>query len=98
GFGSSYEKELGLSHEEFIALGRVDGSDQTELFGLTTLAIRMCRSTNGVSRKHGEVSRAVWQKLFPEIKIAEVPITHVTNGVNAPTWVAPLIRSLYEKY
>ena len=97
-FGSSYEKELGLSHEEFIALGRVDGSDQTELFGLTPLAIRMCRSTNGVSRKHGEVSRALWQKLWPETKIAEVPITHVTNGVHAPTWVAPLIRSLYEKY
>ncbi len=97
-FGSSYEKELGLSHEEFIALGRVDGSDQTELFGLTPLAIRMCRSTNGVSRKHGEVSRVLWQKLWPETKIAEVPITHITNGVHAPTWVAPLIRSLYEKY
>jgi starch phosphorylase len=96
-FGSSYEKELGLSHEEFIALGRVDPNDQAELFALTPLAIRMCRSTNGVSRKHGEVSRALWQKLWHEKKIAEVPITHVTNGVHPPTWVAPLIRSIYEK-
>jgi starch phosphorylase len=58
----------------------------------------MCRSTNGVSRKHGEVSRALWQKLWPEETIEHVPITYVTNGVHAPTWVAPLIRSLFEKY
>ncbi|MCA1604932.1 MAG: alpha-glucan family phosphorylase, partial [Acidobacteria bacterium] len=60
--------------------------------------IRMCRSTNGVSRKHGEVSRALWQKLWAEDTVAEVPITHVTNGVHAPTWIAPIIRSLYEKH
>jgi starch phosphorylase len=97
-FGPSYEKELGLSHEEFIALGRTDPTDSREPYGLTPLAIRMCRSTNGVSRKHGEVSRALWQKLWPEETIEHVPITHVTNGVHAPTWVAPLIRSLFEKY
>jgi starch phosphorylase len=97
-FGPGYEKELGLSHDEFIALGRSDPKNTAEAYGLTPLAIRMSRSTNGVSRKHGEVSRALWQKLWPERKIEEVPITHVTNGVHAPTWVAPLIRSLYEKY
>jgi starch phosphorylase len=96
-FGSTYEQELGLTHEEFVALGRVDPKDSKEPYGLTPLAIRMCRSTNGVSRKHGEVSRALWQKLWPERPVIEVPITHVTNGVHAPTWVAPLIRSLYEK-
>jgi glycogen phosphorylase len=97
-FGPGYEKELGLSHEEFIALGRVDPKALNEAYGLSPLAIRMCRSTNGVSRKHGEVSRALWQKLWPERTVSDVPITHVTNGVHAPTWVAPLIRSLYEKH
>ena len=97
-FDSSYEHELGLSHEQFIALGRVEPENTDEPFGLTPLAIRMCRSTNGVSRKHGEVSRALWQRLWPGTPVNEVPITHVTNGVHAPTWVAPLIRSLYEKY
>jgi starch phosphorylase len=58
----------------------------------------MCRSTNGVSRKHGEVSRALWQKLWPEETIEQIPITHVTNGVHAPTWAAPLIQSLYEEH
>src|SRR4029077_3321018 len=97
GFGSWYETALGLSREQFLALGRVNG-DSSEGFGLTPLALRMCLSTNGVSRKHGEVSRALWQKLWPGKTIEEVPITHVTNGVHAPTWAAPLIRALYEKH
>jgi starch phosphorylase len=44
------------------------------------------------------VSRALWQKLWPEKKVDEVPITHVTNGVHPSTWVAALIRSLYQNY
>ncbi|HLA11656.1 MAG TPA: alpha-glucan family phosphorylase [Pyrinomonadaceae bacterium] len=97
-FGDSFERELGLTHEEFIALGSLNPADATEKFGLTPLAIRMCRSTNGVSRKHGEVSRALWQKLWPERTVDEVPITHITNGVHTPTWVAPLLRALFEEF
>ncbi|HSS19932.1 MAG TPA: alpha-glucan family phosphorylase [Pyrinomonadaceae bacterium] len=97
-FGPTYEKELRLSHEDFIALGRTDSRDTLESFGLSPLAIRMCRSTNGVSRKHGEVSRALWKKLWPETPIENIPITHVTNGVHALTWVSPLLRSLFEKH
>ncbi len=98
--GPTYEKELGLAHHEFLALGRVEGDNPREAFGLTPLAIRMTRSTNGVSRKHGEVSRSLWRKLTDKLSVAgdNVAITHVTNGVHAPTWVAPLIRSLYEEY
>lgn len=97
-FGPDYAKELGLTSAEFVALGRVDPKNEEENFGLTPLAIRMSRSTNGVSRKHGEVSRALWHKLWPGRKLDEVPISHVTNGVHAPTWVAPLIRALFEEY
>jgi len=97
-FGSSFAAELGLSRDEFVALGRINPENAAEAYGLTPLAIRMCRSTNGVSRKHGEVSRALWQKLWPEATVDQIPITHVTNGVHAPTWVAPLLRSLFEKH
>jgi glycogen phosphorylase len=98
-FGPSYEQSLNLSHEEFLNMGRVRAGDEREAFGLTPLAIRMCRSTNGVSRKHGEVSRALWRELWlGRSAIDEIPITSVTNGVHAPTWVSPLLRALYERY
>lgn len=98
-FDDSYEKELGLSIKEFLSLGRVTDVDENAWFGMTPLAIRMCRSTNGVSEKHGEVSRNLWVDMFPNAVIADdVPITFVTNGVHAPTWVAPLMRDIYERY
>jgi glycogen phosphorylase len=97
-FGLEYVQQLGLTGEEFLALGKLDASDKDERFGLTPLAIRMCRSTNGVSLKHAEVSRALWQRLWPERKLEEIPISHITNGVHAPTWVSPLLRRLYEEY
>lgn len=96
GFGDWPTSALGLSREEFLKLGQVNGDSQ-ESFGLTPLALRMCRSTNGVSQKHGEVSRELWQKMWPERSPAEVPITSVTNGVHPSTWVAPLLRRLYEQ-
>lgn len=96
-FGSDYWKELKLTDDEFFDLGRVDPANDLENYGLSPLAIRMCRSTNGVSKKHGEVSRSLWQKLWPSKPLAEIPITYITNGVHAPTWVAPLIRTLYEE-
>jgi starch phosphorylase len=96
-FGDWHETALGLSRAEFVALGRVNG-DAGEGFGLTPLALRMCRSTNGVSRKHGEVSRQLWHKMWPSRTLSDVPITSVTNGVHAATWVAPMIRALYEKH
>ena len=96
-FGEGYWEALGLSREEFLDLGRVTRGDEAELFGLTPLALRMCRSSNGVSRKHGEVSRELWNKMWPEQRVDEVPISHVTNGVHAPTWVSPLLRSLFEQ-
>ena len=97
-FGQEYIRALGLTLDEFLGLGRVDPTNKEERFGLTPLAIRMCRSTNGVSRKHGEVSRALWQKIWPGKQLHEIPITHVTNGVHAPTWVSPLLRDLYERF
>jgi len=94
GFGE-WHKLLGLSLEEFLALGRIKAAAD-EAFGLTPLALRMARSTNGVSQKHGEVSRQLWQKMWPERAIDEVPITSVTNGVHPATWVGPTIRSVYQ--
>ncbi len=95
-FDASFVSAIGLTEEEFFALGRVDPSEAGDTFGMTPLALRMCRSANGVSLKHGEVSRELWAAMFPSIAGSmDVPITHVTNGVHAPTWIAPLFQELY---
>ncbi len=98
-FSKEFIDSLKLTEQEFLALGRADLSNDAEFFGMTPLAIRMCRSSNGVSRKHGEVSRALWLKMFPEKPAAEdVPITSVTNGVHAPTWTAPVFQDLFSRH
>lgn len=94
-FGDWPEQALGLSIGDFLKLGRVNGDSQ-EWFGLTPLALRMCRSSNGVSQKHGEVSRDLWHKMWPDVPADEVPISSITNGVHPSTWVAPLLRRVYQ--
>ena len=98
-FSGDFISSLKLNESEFLALGRAVLSDDNEHFGMTPLAIRMCRSANGVSVKHGEVSRELWLKMFPDLSDAgSVPITSVTNGVHAPTWIAPAFQSLFESH
>jgi starch phosphorylase len=81
-----------------LGLGRSRPEDEDEPLGLTVLAIRMARSVNAVSRLHGQVARLMWQHLFPGKGVDEVPIDHVTNGVHLPTWMAPRMRSLLDRY
>lgn len=92
-FSPEYIASLKLDADAFNALGRVDPANKDEAFGMTPFALRMTRSANGVAEKHGEVSRELWRAMFPDE--AEVPITHVTNGVHPPTWIAPAFQDLY---
>ncbi len=97
-FSPNLLTRLRITFDEFLHLGFSHWEDERDLFGMTPLAIKMCRSANGVSRKHGQVSREMWVQMFPEFETADhVPITHITNGVHAPTWIAPSLKMLYEK-
>lgn len=89
--------QMGIDRDELAALTRVDESSSTEPMGLSPLAIRCSRSTNGVSARHGEVARGMWQPLFGDVAAPEVPITSVTNGVHLPTWMAPTMRDLLSR-
>jgi starch phosphorylase len=78
-------RELGIDCAELIALGRNPGGGD---FNMTALAIRGTRFSNGVSRIHGEVSSKICGYMWPEIEHLENPMTYVTNGVHAPTFLA----------
>lgn len=93
-----YWTQLRLSREQFLALGARRLGDPWEPFGMTVLALRMCRACNGVSELHGQVSRKMWTVLYPQRSEDKVPIGYITNGVHAPTWTAPLLADLYNQY
>ena len=98
-FDANFIASLKLSEDEFFDLGRIDTGNNEEPFGMTPFALRMCRSANGVSEKHGEVSRSLWHRMFSEnAEPRDVPITHVTNGVHPLTWIAPAYQDLYRRY
>lgn len=89
----SYAKEsLGLDGREFLALGREHKESDTEFFGMTKLALRMSSACNGVARLHGEVSRSMWQNLWPTVPQDEVPINHVTNGIHISSWISSSLK------
>ncbi|MCU1428603.1 MAG: putative alpha-glucan phosphorylase [Actinomycetia bacterium] len=90
--------DLGIDNRRLLGLGRIDPDDEEEPCGMTALAIRGARSTNGVSARHGEVSRRMWRSLFPSKPDGATPITHVTNGVHAPTWIGTPLRFLLDRY
>lgn len=97
-FFADYWPQLGLDREQFLALGQRRLGDPWEPFGMTVLALRLTRGANGVSQLHGQVSRQMWSILYPERAEADVPIGHITNGVHARTWTAPLMADLYNQY
>ena len=71
-FGDYYPG-LGLSREDFFDLGR-NPADPDAGFNMTAFALRLSAYHNGVSVKHGEVSRHMWQSLWPETPEDQVPI------------------------
>jgi len=79
-------EQLGMGVDAFLGLGRLDAADASEPFNMAYLALRGCGAVNGVSRLHGEVSRGIFQPLFPRWPREEVPVGHVTNGVHVPSW------------
>src|SRR5579859_6261622 len=84
--GGYAEQQLGITPHDLLALGRQNPDDSSEPFNMAYLAIRGSGAINGVSKLHGQVSRRLFQPLFPGWPETEVPVTYVTNGVHAPTW------------
>jgi starch phosphorylase len=76
---------LGKTHATALAeLQLMDGS-----LNMTELALRLSGFVNGVSMRHGEVSRS----MFPNYRIGAI-----TNGVHATTWTATSFAALYDRF
>jgi starch phosphorylase len=93
-----YAKGLDLSFRNFLALGRMNPSDDAEPFCMTALALRLAQSSNGVSRLHEQVTRRMWRSLWPGVPEEELPIGHVNNGVHFQSWISQEMDEIYDRY
>ncbi len=90
-----YMGELSMPRETLQALGRTPKHSD---FNMTALAARGSRFMNGVSRIHGDVSALIMSELWPEVPEQENPITYVTNGVHAPSFLAPEMAEAFDRF
>jgi glycogen phosphorylase len=95
---TDYYQTLGLSRAQFMALGRADQNDDTELFSMANLAIRLSAKTNAVSRLHADVSRELFQSNWKSVPEKEVPICYVTNGIHPASFISDDMADLYDRY
>jgi glycogen phosphorylase len=81
-----YADRIGTGLEGLMNLGQQDTANSGEPLNMAFLAMRGSGTVTAVSRLHGEVSRHIFQPLYPRWPEREVPMTYVTNGVHVPSW------------
>lgn len=90
--------KLGIGFNDFIGFGRKHSSDHSEKFCMTILAARFSSFRNGVSKLHGEVTKKMWSGFWKNTPVSELPVSSITNGVHAQTWLSKDIALLYDRY
>jgi starch phosphorylase len=93
----AYWPNLGLDRDAFLKLGTHPEKPEAG-FNMTAFALRLSGCRNAVSKRHAEVSRKMWQSLWPDVPEDRVPIDYVTNGAHVPTWIEPKIKLLLDTY
>ncbi|MBI2853437.1 MAG: alpha-glucan family phosphorylase [Chloroflexi bacterium] len=93
----NFWESLKIDRRAFLRLGQYAGLESDQ-FNMTALALRLAGRSNAVSRLHGQVARRMWQVLWPERREEDVPISHVTNGIHLPSWQAPEMLVLCQRY
>ena len=92
-----YCSQLPVPWTDILGLGRVDPKDALESFCMTVLALKISRAANGVSELHGQISRHMWQPLYPGTPEDKVPIGHITNGIHLLGWMKGTVRHFWRK-
>jgi starch phosphorylase len=93
-----YLEESGIGFEQLLPLGRRAPEDAAEPFSMAIAAIKTSAYRNAVSRLHRTVSQRMWDSLWPNLPVWEVPIASITNGVHLPTWINGDFAALYDQY
>ncbi|MGD9796530.1 MAG: alpha-glucan family phosphorylase [Acidimicrobiia bacterium] len=95
---AAWAAEVGIDVDRLMALGHEPGEDPAAPFNMAVMGLRLAGMSNAVSKLHGSVSRSMFAPLWPGFPVDEVPITSVTNGVHAHTWVAAEVSDLLARH
>jgi glycogen phosphorylase len=95
---AGFAAEAGITMDQLLELGHEPGDAGRTRFNMAVMGLRLAARSNGVARLHGNVSREMFQPLWPQIPVDEVPIGHVTNGVHARTWVSAEMNDLLTRH
>ncbi|MBX3192746.1 MAG: alpha-glucan family phosphorylase [Labilithrix sp.] len=93
-----YRAALGIDEQQLLDLGKTETAEPGAPFSMPVFAFRTADHKNGVSALHGEVSRRMWNALWPHVPEHEVPIDAITNGVHVPTWISGEMSALLTRY
>jgi glycogen phosphorylase len=96
-FGA-WADECGISMDELMALGHEPDEPTEATFNMAVMGLRLAGRSNAVSKLHGRVSRSMFASLWPGVPVDEVPITSVTNGVHAGTWISSEMDDLLSRH
>jgi starch phosphorylase len=95
---SAWAKECGVSIDDLMGLGHRPGDTRDERFNMAVMGLRLAGRSNAVSQLHRDVSRDMFADLWQDVPEDETPITSVTNGVHALTWVSAEMNDLLSRY
>ncbi|MCU1396095.1 MAG: glgP [Ilumatobacteraceae bacterium] len=91
---STYVGQVGISFDDLMAIGHRDDEPDETRFNMAVMGLRLAARANGVAKLHGAVSREMFNGLWPGVPVDEVPITSITNGVHAHSWISPEMDQL----
>jgi glycogen phosphorylase len=93
-----FAEATGMGMQRLLAIGQVDEDGHGDSYNMAVSGLRLSARANGVSLLHGRVSRGMFSRLWPGLTEDEVPITSVTNGIHAGTWVGPEMRGVLDRH
>lgn len=88
---------LAPHREHLLRLGLYDNGSGP-MFNMTALALRTAGAVNGVSQLHGQVTREMWQPIWPDLPVERLPVRAITNGVHVPTWMSSEMDGLLSRH
>jgi starch phosphorylase len=91
---TTYATSVGINFEELMAVGQRPDEPDDDRFNMAVMGLHLAGRSNGVAQLHGAVSREMFQGMWPDVTVEEVPIGAITNGVHAHTWVSDGIADL----